>query len=654
MIYSILLQNNKYYVGFTKSSTGFRFQQHIATVNAKTPIWIQLYRPIRVLEFRVGDRTDENRLTLEYMKEYGIQNVRGGAYCSITLNVIHITSLYKEVTFTKPDDKSIDYNYSRENIEALNNFGKNIDATIPEPDISTIITPHMIKEYQCTFCNFSTKIKQQYLKHIDSNKHNINIAAKAIACQYCQTHIDKNNENNHYSMCANKRIVDSVITIKETQITQNAENKHSEKYLKLKQKNLKLKSEILENEEKYKILISNNATEINNLKDKYFNMVEVNNTKLSEIISSHQIDIKEYEKNKNHLLDVHQKEFKEIEKKINELTSSHQIEIKELISLHQKELKEMEKKINELTSSHQNEIKGYKKKLNAHKVEITKLEKKHSNACNYQIKKFDEERKKFNNERDNYIEKIDQLKNEQLKLAKESANKQIELSKESIDKQEILINKATEKDAQIMSTVMQTCKNITEKSVDGYINALKYANTQFKDAPNLKQNSNFDYIDDNEDYMDDLIYNYHNDNLPKYIGDLILIVYKKEYPQDQSLWNTDASRLMYIIKQQFGNKSLWEKDVSAMKVDNLIVLPIINWFIENVNDLKKSTLKFINKNEGSKQYKIISKVNKKRDKFKELILIKDSLKNPKLSKNIIKYITPHLNIGNHLAIVNKR
>jgi DNA repair protein SbcC/Rad50 len=530
----------------------------------------------------------------------------------------------------------------------------------------------MAKEYRCTFCDFSTKIKQQYFKHNGSNKHNTNITMKAIICQYCQTYVDKNKENDHYSMCANKRIVDSVITIKETQITQNIENKHSEKYLKLKQKNLKLKSEILENEEKYKTLVSNNATEVNNLKDKYFNMVEVNNTKLNELISSHQIEVKEYEKNKNHLLDMHQKEFKEMEKKlneqislhqkelkemekkINELTSSHQIEIKEQISSHQKELKEMEKKINELTSSHQVELKEYEKKLNAHKVEITKLEKKHNNACNYQIKKFDEERKKFNSERNNYIEKIDQLKNEQVKLAKESANKQIELSKESINKQEILINKATEKDAQIMSTVMQTCKNITEKSVDGYINALKYANTQFKDAPNLKETSNFDYIDDNEDYMDDLIYNYHNDNLPKYIGDLILIVYKKEYPQDQSLWNTDASRLMYIIKQQFGKNSLWEKDVSAMKVDNLIVMPIINWFIENVNDLKKSTLKFINKNEGSKQYKIISKVNKKRDKFKELILIKDSLKNPKLSKNIIKYITPHLNIGNHLAIVNKR
>ena len=156
MIYSILLQNNKYYVGFTKNETGFRFQQHISTVNERTPMWIQLYRPIRVLEFRVGNRKDEDMLTLEYMKEYGIQNVRGGSYCSLELNVLHITSLCEQVTFKKPDDKSINYN-SRENIEALNNFGKNINVTIPSQISVQLLLLMWLKNINVHFVIFQQK-----------------------------------------------------------------------------------------------------------------------------------------------------------------------------------------------------------------------------------------------------------------------------------------------------------------------------------------------------------------------------------------------------------------------------------------------------------------------------------------------------------------
>jgi predicted GIY-YIG superfamily endonuclease len=82
MIYILLLEKDKWYVGYTDRQDGERFKEHFDGNGSK---WTQLYKPIQVMEWREGTLADENKVTLEYMNKYGWWNVRGGKYCNIEM-----------------------------------------------------------------------------------------------------------------------------------------------------------------------------------------------------------------------------------------------------------------------------------------------------------------------------------------------------------------------------------------------------------------------------------------------------------------------------------------------------------------------------------------------------------------------------------------
>ena len=79
-IYILKLEHKKWYIG-KSGNINKRFEQHINGIGAK---WTQLYKPISIEETReLSNNADEDDITLEYMKKYGIENVRGGIYCNV-------------------------------------------------------------------------------------------------------------------------------------------------------------------------------------------------------------------------------------------------------------------------------------------------------------------------------------------------------------------------------------------------------------------------------------------------------------------------------------------------------------------------------------------------------------------------------------------
>jgi hypothetical protein len=82
-IYVLQLQQGKYYVGKT-SNPAYRLECHAQGEGSE---WTRLYKPVKLVELIPDcDDYDEDKYTIMYMDQHGIENVRGGAYSSVQLD----------------------------------------------------------------------------------------------------------------------------------------------------------------------------------------------------------------------------------------------------------------------------------------------------------------------------------------------------------------------------------------------------------------------------------------------------------------------------------------------------------------------------------------------------------------------------------------
>jgi len=93
-IYILRLEVGKYYVGKTDNVMQ-RYSDHARGVGAA---WTRKYKPIEVLKvIENASPFDEDRYVKEYMKQYGINNVRGGAYVTDKLDEVQEEALRREI-----------------------------------------------------------------------------------------------------------------------------------------------------------------------------------------------------------------------------------------------------------------------------------------------------------------------------------------------------------------------------------------------------------------------------------------------------------------------------------------------------------------------------------------------------------------------------
>ena len=92
--YVLKLQKGKWYVGYTEKGID-RIQAHI---EKKGAAWTKKYPPVKPIPYthtlpgknkatsRNKPNSDEDKLTLEWMNEYGIKNVRGGSWYRVKMS----------------------------------------------------------------------------------------------------------------------------------------------------------------------------------------------------------------------------------------------------------------------------------------------------------------------------------------------------------------------------------------------------------------------------------------------------------------------------------------------------------------------------------------------------------------------------------------
>jgi cellular nucleic acid-binding protein len=100
-VYVLECENNKYYVGETMDIDA-RFIQHRygGIEAASAAIWTTLNPPIKIIwKRKTNNRSLELIMTLEYMKRYGIQNVRGSHYSQRNLSP-YFEEINEELSYT--------------------------------------------------------------------------------------------------------------------------------------------------------------------------------------------------------------------------------------------------------------------------------------------------------------------------------------------------------------------------------------------------------------------------------------------------------------------------------------------------------------------------------------------------------------------------
>lgn len=94
-LYILKLQSDKYYIGTTTKPIDERVKEHILKHGST---WTKLYTPVNIEYTKENiDEYDEDKYTKIYMNKYGIDNVRGGSYVSISLPEYQMQALQQEL-----------------------------------------------------------------------------------------------------------------------------------------------------------------------------------------------------------------------------------------------------------------------------------------------------------------------------------------------------------------------------------------------------------------------------------------------------------------------------------------------------------------------------------------------------------------------------
>ena len=96
VVYVLELAHGRWYVGASlERNFARRTSAHFSGTGA---VWTRVYRPLRVVEVvKGGDYIVENAVTKRYMQRYGIDRVRGGAYCTLRFDARTLAFLDAEL-----------------------------------------------------------------------------------------------------------------------------------------------------------------------------------------------------------------------------------------------------------------------------------------------------------------------------------------------------------------------------------------------------------------------------------------------------------------------------------------------------------------------------------------------------------------------------
>jgi hypothetical protein len=202
-----------------------------------------------------------------------------------------------------------------------------------------------------------------------------------------------------------------------------------------------------------------------------------------------------------------------------------------------------------------------------------------------------------------------------------------------------------ESTTKVMSLNSETSKINAEVSAKS-LGTIKYISKHLNNAPPLKYKEDeivglLEYTSSKKyKAIDYILYNKTVNKLDKWVGDIILQIYKKENPFEQSIWATDASRYSYLICEVIegvnGKRSDWITDRSGTKITEIIINPTLELVAETIHTYLDETLEH---DVDAMTIEGVMKTTANRNTANEIL---KNILDTKLHKEVLKYITPSL------------
>ncbi len=247
--------------------------------------------------------------------------------------------------------------------------------------------------------------------------------------------------------------------------------------------------------------------------------------------------------------------------------------------------------------------------------------------------------------------------NYRCKSKNNSPDVNLEIIIDNLEKQNQLLGNQNEKLMGIVENQSKLAVNNSE-TIKKSVSALSYVTKQYPNAPVIEEleYDKFDKITKSLMYdpkskkntkysvEEVILFHFRKNNLPEVLGKAIVEEYKKDDPENQSMWASDVSRLAFIVKSAMGKskpkKSKWVTDKNGIHFSEMIIKPmfeIIRDRIEEYIDENKLSESDIRDNETDEINMRLSNLQLAGE------LIRD-INASKFEAKVLKYVAPYFNL----------
>ncbi len=284
---------------------------------------------------------------------------------------------------------------------------------------------------------------------------------------------------------------------------------------------------------------------------------------------------------------------------------------------------------------------------------------KHNKKCTtkneIEIKKSVEN--KINEVKIDFILKEKELIQQQLEEIKKEKEKQLEKTEKLLEKSEKEkeeLKKEKEEEKKKLEEQLLYYRDVAYNKVENDCNMtnLNFINTHYKDAPALEGPKDLHKLFNADKSANPDVYyaklaselgSHHRLNiLHVVISDFIVKEYCKENKSEQSVWNSDSSRLNYIIKEFIQKDKIWIMDKSGKTLLNKVIRPIIEYIRVDLEEAKEHVISFSKKPNGITFLDM--------NDHRALLEIGNNIMNKSLEEDILKELTKHFNINQKLLL----